>query len=109
MEGLPCAIVQLFCNGTDMKALSFPSNVRIPSGATATRREMKEYGVVIQKFIAETKASLDTEEDPRRRDVALDYLNHIATHYDRELRVFSRAEQKRRAPPLRRLLRAAGS
>lgn len=79
-----------------MNALAFPRNIRIPSGKTATLSEMKEYGAAIQQFVKETEASLKFEKNAQCHNDTVDYLNHIAQHYNRELQLFHKAEQKRR-------------
>lgn len=78
-----------------MNTPSFPKNLQILSGKTANLREIKEYGAILQKFIRETEANLKHEKNVRRYNDTVDYLEHIAKHYNHELHVFNREEQKR--------------
>ena len=92
-----------------MKALSFPKNVRTPSGKTATLGEMKDYGVILQVFVRETETNLKSEQNIQRHNNAVDYLNHIAKHYNRELQLFNKEEQKRQMSLLYKVMQQSTS
>lgn len=83
-----------------MKPLTFPKNVRIPSGKEASLRDMQEYGRVLQNFVKKTEIKLLDETDTKQYNMTVEYLNHLADHYNRELKVFKKAQQQRQLAAL---------
>lgn len=69
--------------------------ITMPRGDTASFEEMQAYGDTLQRFIVEQEAALVHEQDNRRHDEIVDYLELLASGYNQQLRLFKEVEKRR--------------
>jgi hypothetical protein len=71
--------------------------ITLPDGRKASFEEMQTYGNILQDFIRDQEARLPEVKDTRRHNETVDYLQLLATAYNKQLRIYkARETQKQR-------------
>jgi hypothetical protein len=80
-----------------MASISRPLAITLPDGQEASFEEMQTYGRILQDFIRDQEARLPEVGDTNLHNEIIDYLQLLATAYNKQLRIYkAREEQKQR-------------
>jgi hypothetical protein len=66
--------------------------VTLPDGREASFEEMQTYGNILQGFIRDQEAQLQQVENTRRHNETVEYLQLLATVYNKQLRIYKARE-----------------
>ena len=83
--------------------------ITLPDGREASFEEMQNYGNILQDFIRDQEAQLPQVEDIRRHNEIIDYLQLLATAFNKQLRIYKAREEQKQRQFMIVLMRVGGS
>ena len=83
--------------------------ITLPDGREASFEEMQAYGNIMREFIRDQEAQLPQVEDIHRHNEIIDYLQLLATAYNKQLRIYKAREEPKQRQFMIVLMQAGGS